>query len=37
MIDDIELIFMKPKGNLRTIGYLADGSKNCRYREKTAT
>jgi len=34
MIDDIRLIFMKPEGNLRTIGYLADGSKNCRYREK---
>lgn len=34
MIDDIELIFMKPEGNLRIIGYLADGSKDCRYREK---
>lgn len=34
MIEDIELIFLQPPGNLRSKGYLADGSAACRYLEE---
>lgn len=31
MIEDIKLIFLAPEGKLQSKGYLADGSKVCRY------